>query len=49
MLLGAVAKATGFALMYRCSVVVILLYLIIYLAYVIRERRRHSRLEPGSS
>lgn len=49
MLLGAVAKAIGFALMYRCSVVVILLYLIIYLAYVIRERRRHSRLEPGSS
>lgn len=40
MLLGAVAKETGFALMYRYSLVVLVLYLLIYVIYMIRQSKK---------
>lgn len=39
MLLGVVAKATSFAIMYRFSVLLILLYLVVYVSYLVKHRK----------
>lgn len=49
MILGAIAKYTGFALMYRYSLFVMVLYLVIYLVYVVRQPKKASAPEAVSS
>jgi len=49
MILGAIAKQTGFALMYRYSVFVMALYMVIYLVYVMRQSKKASAPKAVSS
>ncbi|MED4755653.1 MFS transporter [Brevibacillus choshinensis] len=49
MILGAIAKQTGFALMYRYSMLVMVLYLVIYIMYVIRQSKKASAPKAVSS
>jgi MFS family permease len=49
MILGAVAKETGFALMYRYSLIVLALYLAVYIVYLIRQSKKVSTPETVSS
>lgn len=49
MILGAIAKQTGFAMMYRYSLFAMILYLIIYLVYVVRKSKKASTPKAVSS
>jgi len=49
MILGAIAKATSFALMYRYSLVALALYLIIYIVYLSRQAKKAQAAETLSS
>lgn len=49
MILGAVAKETGFALMYRYSLIVLAMYLAVYIVYLIRQSKKVSTPESVSS
>ncbi|WP_301173672.1 MFS transporter [Brevibacillus nitrificans] len=49
MILGAIAKQTGFAMMYRYSLFAMILYLIIYLFYVVRQSKKASTPKAVSS
>ncbi|MFD2370630.1 MFS transporter [Brevibacillus sp. GCM10020057] len=49
MILGAIAKQTGFALMYRYSVIFMVLYVAIYLDYVLRQSKKTSTPKAVSS
>ncbi|MDF2683526.1 MAG: transporter [Brevibacillus sp.] len=49
MILGAIAKQTGFALMYRYSAFVMVLYLVIYMVYVIQQSKKASAPKAVSS
>lgn len=49
MILGAVAKYTGFALMYRYSLIVMVLYLVVYLVYVVRQSKKANAPKTVSS
>ncbi|WP_412679324.1 MFS transporter [Brevibacillus centrosporus] len=49
MILGAIAKQTGFAMMYRYSLFAMILYLIIYLVYVVRQSKKASTPKAVSS
>lgn len=49
MILGAIAKHTGFAMMYRYSLFAMILYLIIYLFYVVEQSKKASTPKAVSS
>ena len=49
MILGAIAKATSFALMYRYSLIALALYLIIYIVYLSRQAKKAQAAETLSS
>ena len=49
MILGAIAKETGFALMYRYSLAVVFIYLLIYVVYLTRQSKKTSASETVSS
>lgn len=49
MILGAIAKQTGFALMYRYSAFVMVLYVAIYIVYVIQQSKKASAPKAVSS
>ncbi|MGN7472420.1 MFS transporter [Brevibacillus sp. SAFN-007a] len=49
MILGAVAKATSFAMMYRYSLIALGLYLLVYVVYLVRQGKRTAVPESISS
>ncbi|GIO10435.1 MFS transporter [Brevibacillus reuszeri] len=49
MILGAIAKATSFALMYRYSLIALGLYLVIYIVYLSRQAKKAQKAETLSS
>ncbi|WP_312118408.1 MFS transporter [Brevibacillus reuszeri] len=49
MILGAIAKVTSFALMYRYSLIALALYLIIYIIYLSRQAKKTQATETVSS